>query len=42
MSWTPVDQVAKRDAEIAIMHKVLSQQTALPLYTEPNFKGLSE
>ncbi|TNN79628.1 putative protein C1orf50 [Liparis tanakae] len=42
MSWTPVDQVAKRDAEIAIMHKVLSQQTALPLYTEPNFKGLSD
>ncbi|KAM6947672.1 uncharacterized protein C1orf50 homolog [Lycodopsis pacificus] len=42
MSWTPVDQVEKRDAEIAIMDKVLRQQTALPPYTEPNFRGLSE
>eukprot|EP00064_Thunnus_orientalis_P003703 superscaffoldBa00000314_g3714 len=42
MSWTPVDEVQKRDAEIAIMDKLLSQQTALPPYTEPNFKGLSD
>ncbi|CAB1456118.1 unnamed protein product [Pleuronectes platessa] len=42
MSWTPVDQVEKRDAEIAIMNKLISQQTALPPCTEPNFKGLSE
>ncbi|MEQ2158778.1 hypothetical protein GOODEAATRI_015877, partial [Goodea atripinnis] len=42
MSWTPADEVEKRDAEIAIMAKVLSQQTALPPYTEPNFKGLTE
>ncbi|XP_039971806.1 uncharacterized protein C1orf50 homolog [Xiphias gladius] len=42
MSWTPVDEVEKRDAEIAIMDKLLSQQTALPPYTEPNFKGLSD
>ncbi|MEQ2221852.1 hypothetical protein ILYODFUR_019923 [Ilyodon furcidens] len=42
MSWTPADEVEKRDAEIAIMAKVLSQQTALSPYTEPNFKGLTE
>ncbi|KAG7467857.1 hypothetical protein JOB18_018519 [Solea senegalensis] len=41
MSWTPVDEVEKRDAEIAIMDKLLSQQTALPPCTEPNFNGLS-
>ncbi|XP_033977666.1 uncharacterized protein C1orf50 homolog [Trematomus bernacchii] len=42
MSWTPVDQVEKRDAEFAIMDKLLSQQTSLPPHTEPNFKGLCE
>uniref|UniRef100_A0A8D0A5V4 Chromosome 1 open reading frame 50 n=1 Tax=Sander lucioperca TaxID=283035 RepID=A0A8D0A5V4_SANLU len=42
MSWTPVDEVEKKDAEMAIMDKLLSQQTALPPYTEPNFKGLSD
>ncbi|XP_008319175.1 uncharacterized protein C1orf50 homolog [Cynoglossus semilaevis] len=41
MSWTPLDEVEKRDAELAIMDKLLSQQTALPSNTEPNFKGLS-
>ncbi|XP_017297116.1 uncharacterized protein C1orf50 homolog [Kryptolebias marmoratus] len=42
MSWTPMDEVEKRDAEIAVMDKLLRQQTALPLYTGPNFKGLTE
>ncbi|XP_008303192.1 uncharacterized protein C1orf50 homolog [Stegastes partitus] len=42
MSWTPVDQVERRDAEIAIMDKLISQQTALPAYTGPNFKGLTD
>ncbi|KAM9859527.1 uncharacterized protein C1orf50 homolog [Aulostomus maculatus] len=42
MSWSPVDEVQKRDAEIAIMEKLLSQQKSLPLYTEANFKGLAE
>lgn len=42
MSWTPVGEVEKRDAEIAIMDKLLSRQTALPPYSEPNFKGLNE
>ncbi|XP_047439504.1 uncharacterized protein C1orf50 homolog [Mugil cephalus] len=42
MSWTPIEEVEKRDAEIAIMDKLLSQQTALPPYAGPNFKGLSE
>ncbi|CAK6975843.1 uncharacterized protein C1orf50 homolog [Scomber scombrus] len=42
MSWTPIEDVQKRDAELAIMDKLLSQQTAIPPYTEPNFKGLSD
>lgn len=42
MSWTPIDEVEKRDSEIAIMDKLLSQQTALPPFTGPNFKGLSD
>uniref|UniRef100_A0A3P9LMW3 Chromosome 1 open reading frame 50 n=1 Tax=Oryzias latipes TaxID=8090 RepID=A0A3P9LMW3_ORYLA len=42
MSWTPVDEVDRRDAEIAIMDKLLSQKTALPSYNGPNFKGLTE
>ncbi|XP_036387825.1 uncharacterized protein C1orf50 homolog [Megalops cyprinoides] len=41
MSWTPLEEVEKRDAEIGIMDKLLSQQTALPPATEPNFQGLS-
>lgn len=42
MSWTPADEVEKRDGEIAIMDKLFSQQVAIPSYTEPNFKGLAE
>lgn len=42
MSWTPIEEVEKRDAEIAIMDKLLSQQIALPSSTGPNFRGLSE
>ncbi|XP_023185918.1 uncharacterized protein C1orf50 homolog [Xiphophorus maculatus] len=42
MSWTPVDEVEKRDAELAVMGKLLSHQTALPPYTGPNFRGLDE
>ncbi|XP_051931272.1 uncharacterized protein C1orf50 homolog [Hippocampus zosterae] len=41
MSWTPEDDVHKRDVEIAVMGKLLSQQTILPSDREPNFKGLS-
>lgn len=42
MSWTPFDEVEKRDAELAIMDKLVSQQTTLPTYTGPNFRGLTE
>lgn len=42
MSWTPIDDVAKKDAEIAIMDKILSQQTALPPCLEPNFENISK
>ncbi|KAF7221697.1 uncharacterized protein C1orf50 homolog isoform X1 [Nothobranchius furzeri] len=42
MSWTPADEVEKRDAEIAIMDKLLSEQMALPLHTGPNFRSLME
>lgn len=41
MSWTPLEQVEKRDAELAIMAKLVSQQTSLPPVTGPNFNGLS-
>lgn len=42
MSWTPANEVERRDAEIAIMDKILSHETALPPHTGPNFKGLTE
>ncbi|XP_024234488.1 uncharacterized protein C1orf50 homolog [Oncorhynchus tshawytscha] len=42
MSWTPIDDVAKKDAEIAIMDKILSQQTTLPPCLEPNFENISK
>ncbi|KAM9364420.1 uncharacterized protein C1orf50 homolog [Pholidichthys leucotaenia] len=42
MSWTPMEEVGKRDAEMAVMDKLLSQQTALPPNTGPNFKGLTD
>ncbi|KAJ7999077.1 hypothetical protein DPEC_G00211670 [Dallia pectoralis] len=42
MSWTPIDDVQKKDAEIAIMDKLLRQQTALPSCLEPNFENISK
>lgn len=42
MSWTPANEVERRDAEIAIMDKILSHETALPPHTGPTFKGLTE
>ncbi|XP_077385708.1 uncharacterized protein C1orf50 homolog [Festucalex cinctus] len=41
MSWTPEDDVQKRDTEIAITYKLLGQQTTLPSGMGPNFKGIS-
>ncbi|XP_062842495.1 uncharacterized protein C1orf50 homolog [Trichomycterus rosablanca] len=42
MSWTPVEDAEKRDAEISIMDKLLNSQAALTACTEPNFQGLSK
>jgi len=42
MSWTPVDDLEKKDAEMAIMDKLLSQQMASPSSAALNFKGLTE
>lgn len=42
MSWTPQEEVEKRDAEIGIMDKLLNSQTALPAAKEPNFEGISK
>ncbi|KAJ3602577.1 hypothetical protein NHX12_030329 [Muraenolepis orangiensis] len=42
MSWTPLDQVQKKDAEIAIMDKLISRQNALPPCVEPNFEGIGK
>ena len=40
MSWTPLAQVETKDAELAIMSKLISRQTALPACVEPNFEGI--
>ncbi|XP_025059463.1 uncharacterized protein C1orf50 homolog [Alligator sinensis] len=40
MSWTPSENVERRDVEIGIIDKLLSQQAALPQCAEPNFQGL--
>nr|XP_033778178.1 uncharacterized protein C1orf50 homolog [Geotrypetes seraphini] len=39
MSWTPYENTEKRDQEINIIDKVLSQQISLPPSREPNFQG---
>lgn len=41
MSWTPIEDVQKKDEETAIFEKLLNHQAALPACTEPNFDGLS-
>ncbi|XP_015274144.1 PREDICTED: uncharacterized protein C1orf50 homolog [Gekko japonicus] len=41
MSWTPSDDVEKREAELNILEKLLSQQASLPPCSEPNFQGLT-
>lgn len=42
MSWTPFEDIERRDAEINILDKLLSRQAVLPLCTEPNFQGLTK
>ncbi|XP_025906854.1 uncharacterized protein C1orf50 homolog [Nothoprocta perdicaria] len=42
MSWTPFEDVERRDAEIKALDKLLSRQAALPSSTEPNFHGLTK
>uniref|UniRef100_A0A8C0BG36 Chromosome 1 open reading frame 50 n=3 Tax=Neoaves TaxID=3078114 RepID=A0A8C0BG36_9AVES len=42
MSWTPFEDIERRDAEINILDKLLSRQAALPPCTEPNFQGLTK
>ncbi|CAM4574674.1 uncharacterized protein C1orf50 homolog isoform X1 [Lepidochelys kempii] len=42
MSWTSSENIEKRDAEISILDKLLSQQAVLPQFTEPNFQGLTK
>ncbi|XP_064253075.1 uncharacterized protein C1orf50 homolog [Passer domesticus] len=42
MSWTPFEDIERRDAEITVLEKLLSQQAALPLCMEPNFQGLTK
>ncbi|KAB5537220.1 hypothetical protein PHYPO_G00116340 [Pangasianodon hypophthalmus] len=40
MSWTPLEDVENREAEISVMDKLLNSQIALPSSAEPNFEGL--
>ncbi|XP_078414322.1 uncharacterized protein C1orf50 homolog [Cetorhinus maximus] len=40
MSWTPYEEIEKRDSEISLIDKLLTQQQTLPQSTEPNFRGL--
>ncbi|XP_030319586.1 uncharacterized protein C1orf50 homolog isoform X2 [Calypte anna] len=42
MSWTPFEEIERRDAEMKVLDKLLSQQAALPPCTEPNFQGLTK
>ncbi|POI33092.1 hypothetical protein CIB84_003156, partial [Bambusicola thoracicus] len=42
MSWTPFEDIERRDAEMNILDKLLSRQAALPPCTEPNFQGLTK
>lgn len=42
LSWTPFEDIERRDAEMNILDKLLSQQAALPPCTEPNFQGLTK
>uniref|UniRef100_A0A8C4KE79 Chromosome 1 open reading frame 50 n=1 Tax=Dromaius novaehollandiae TaxID=8790 RepID=A0A8C4KE79_DRONO len=42
MSWTPFEDIDRRDAEINLLDKLLSRQAALPPCTEPNFQGLAK
>ncbi|KAF4790982.1 hypothetical protein TURU_135466 [Turdus rufiventris] len=42
MSWTPLEDVERRDAEITVLEKLLNRQAALPQSTEPNFQGLTK
>uniref|UniRef100_A0ABM5EKV1 Uncharacterized protein C1orf50 homolog n=1 Tax=Pogona vitticeps TaxID=103695 RepID=A0ABM5EKV1_9SAUR len=41
MSWTPSDEMEKRDAELNVLEKLLNQQAPLPPCSEPNFRGLT-
>ncbi|KAL8198519.1 UNVERIFIED_CONTAM: hypothetical protein K2H54_014661 [Gekko kuhli] len=41
MSWTPSDDIEKREAELNVLEKLLSQQASLPPCSEPNFQGLT-
>ncbi|CAI9584537.1 unnamed protein product [Staurois parvus] len=41
MSWTPFEEIGKRDVEINIIDKLLNDQIALPSSAEPNFRGLT-
>ncbi|GCC17102.1 hypothetical protein chiPu_0017450 [Chiloscyllium punctatum] len=38
MSWTPYEEIEKRDSEVGLINKLLTQQQ--PHNTEPNFHGL--
>ncbi|KAJ7427379.1 hypothetical protein WISP_07642 [Willisornis vidua] len=42
MSWTPFEDIERRDAEITSLEKLLTRQAALPPCTEPNFQGLTK
>uniref|UniRef100_A0AAY5EU26 Chromosome 1 open reading frame 50 n=1 Tax=Electrophorus electricus TaxID=8005 RepID=A0AAY5EU26_ELEEL len=42
MSWTPIEELEKRDGEMSVMDKLLDSQAALPTCTGPNFEGLSK
>nr|XP_056721355.1 uncharacterized protein C1orf50 homolog [Euleptes europaea] len=41
LSWTPSDDIKKREAELNVLEKLLSQQAPLPPCSEPNFQGLT-
>ncbi|KAK2526689.1 uncharacterized protein C1orf50 homolog isoform X1 [Columba livia] len=42
MSWMPLEDVERRDAEFNLLDRLLSRQAALSPCTEPNFQGLTK
>ena len=41
MSWTPYDDIEKREQDYAVIDKIMNAQKAIVDAEAPNFKGLT-